>query len=239
MIQTMKDRDYLEYIDTLGHTQLPPIASPTSHLSHGISSAISSDDSPSTDIQKSLETLKQQAATCVKCSLNLNKSKALFGQGNTKARLMFIEDNHTSELDLSPQSVQSQKELLTKMISAMGYTRDSVYITSLTKCLTHPQIREGSHTQICSDSFLFNEINLIKPKCIVLLGSSVAQTILESQDSISNLRSKIHERNSLWGKELSSSVKIMATYDTLELTQTPEFKKLAWEDLQIVMKHLN
>ena len=84
-------------------------------------------------------------------------------------------------------------QLLTKMIEAMGFARDEVYIANVIKCRP-PENRNPEPDEIeqC-EPFLFKQIDSIRPKVIVALGSFAAKTLLKTQDSISRLRGRVYD----------------------------------------------
>jgi DNA polymerase len=112
------------------------------------------------------------------------------------------------------------------MIEAMGHTRDTVYIANIVKCRP-PENRnpfeDESNTCI---PYLYKQIELIKPKVIVCLGSVAAQNLLKTKLGITKIRGEFVDLN---------GVKVMPTYHPAYLLRNPNMKRPCWEDLQKVM----
>lgn len=177
-----------------------------------------------------LEELKQHIGDCQRCKLCQNRTHVVFGDGNPKAKLMFVGEGPGADEDKQGLPfVGRAGKLLTKMIEAMGLARSDVYIANVVKCRP-PQNRnpEPDEIETCQP-FLLQQIKIIQPKVIVTLGKFAAQTLLQTQIPISKLRGefqKFHE------------IDLMPTYHPAFLLRNPNMKKPVWLDLQKVMKHL-
>jgi DNA polymerase len=114
-------------------------------------------------------------------------------------------------------------QLLTKMIAAINFERDQVYIANVIKCRP-PDNRnpEPDEVQTC-EPFLFQQIDAIKPKVIVALGSFAAKALLRSNESISRLRGRVYDFH---------GAKLIPTFHPSFLLRSPERKRDAWEDLK-------
>ncbi len=120
-------------------------------------------------------------------------------------------------------------QLLTKMIEAMGFRREDVYIANVVKCRP-PGNRNPEPDEIeACEPFLRAQLAAIQPKVIVALGKFAAHTLLRETTPISKLRGRWREY---------AGVKLMPTFHPAYLLRSPEEKKKAWEDLQLVMKEL-
>ena len=120
-------------------------------------------------------------------------------------------------------------QLLTKMIEAMKFSRDTVYICNVVKCRP-PGNRnpEPGEIQSC-EPFLRAQLRVIKPKVIVALGKFAAQTLLREDTAITRLRGQ-------WRSY--EGIDLMPTFHPAYLLRAPDEKKKAWMDLQEVMKRL-
>ncbi len=114
-------------------------------------------------------------------------------------------------------------QLLTKMIEAIGMTRDDVYIANVIKCRP-PENRNPEPDEVAAcEPFLFRQVETIKPKVIVALGTFAAQTLLKTTDPISRLRGRVFNYG---------GAKLIPTFHPAYLLRSPERKRDAWEDLK-------
>ena len=121
-------------------------------------------------------------------------------------------------------------QLLTKIIEAIGLTRDDVYIANVIKCRP-PQNRnpEPDEVETC-EPFLFRQIDIIKPKVIVALGKFAAQALLRTLDPISRLRGRVFEYR---------GAKLIPTFHPAYLLRNPSSKREVWEDMKLAKQSLN
>ena len=114
-------------------------------------------------------------------------------------------------------------QLLTKMIAAINFERDQVYIANVIKCRP-PGNRnpEPDEVETC-EPFLFRQIDAIRPRVIVALGSFAAKALLRSNDSISRLHGRVYDFR---------GAKLVPTFHPAFLLRSPERKRDAWEDLK-------
>jgi uracil-DNA glycosylase family 4 len=162
---------------------------------------------------------------CSRCKLHkLGRKQIVFGVGNPDADLMFVGEAPGGDEDIQGiPFVGRAGQLLTKMINAIQIERDDVYIANVIKCRP-PQNRnpEPDEVETC-EPFLFQQIDAIKPKVIVALGSFAAKTLLRSQDSISRLRGRVYDFR---------GTKVIPTFHPSFLLRSPDRKRDAWEDLK-------
>jgi len=177
-----------------------------------------------------LQMLRDKIGDCRRCKLWSSRTNIVFGTGNPDARLMFVGEGPGREEDKQGKPfVGRAGELLTKMITAMGLSRDNVFIANVIKCRP-PDNRNPADDEIAAcKPFLYEQIGLIKPDIVCVLGTFAAQTLLDTNARISDLRGRIHEK---------SEYKIVATFHPAYLLRNPNEKRRAWEDLQIVMSEL-
>jgi uracil-DNA glycosylase family 4 len=183
-----------------------------------------------TSQENELEVLQASMVGCEKCKLHRGRTTIVFGSGNPKARLMFVGEGPGEQEDLQGLPfVGPAGQLLTKMITAMGLTRDDVYIANVVKCRP-PFNRNPEPDEIgeCSP-FLLKQIEFINPEIIVALGGVAAKSLLKTEERIGRLRGSVHN---FLGR------KLIATFHPSYLLRNPAEKKAAWSDLQFVMKEL-
>ncbi len=169
---------------------------------------------------------------CSRCKLHtLGRRQIVFGVGNPNADLMFVGEAPGADEDIQGEPfVGRAGQLLTKIIAAIGLSREDVYIANVIKCRP-PQNRnpEPDEVDTC-EPFLFQQIDAIRPKVIVALGSFAARALLRTQDPISRLRGRVHEYR---GSTL------IPTFHPAYLLRNPSSKKEVWEDMKLVRNLLN
>lgn len=176
---------------------------------------------------------------CTRCKLcSLGRHTIVVGEGDPEARLVFVGEGPGEQEDLQGRPfIGRAGQLLDKMIEAMGLSRDRVYIANVVKCRP-PGNRNPEPDEIATCSpFLYRQLATLQPKVIVALGKFSAQTILQTEERISDLRGKFREipAGSRFGP---SRVKIMPTWHPAYLLRNPNSKREAWEDLKLVAEEL-
>jgi DNA polymerase len=177
-----------------------------------------------------LDQIRRELGDCQRCKLCTGRKNIVFGSGNPRAELVFVGEGPGENEDLQGQPfVGAAGELLTKMIEAMGFNRDLVYICNVVKCRP-PGNRnpEPDEIQAC-EPFLRSQLLAIQPKVIVALGKFAAQTLLRDSTPITKLRGQWRDYQ---------GVQLMPTFHPAYLLRSPQEKRKAWEDLQQVMKVL-
>jgi uracil-DNA glycosylase family 4 len=172
-----------------------------------------------------LTSIREDIGDCTRCKLaTLGRKQVVFGVGNPRAELMFVGEAPGADEDVQGVPfVGRAGQLLTKMIEAMGFSRDDVYIANVVKCRP-PENRNPEPDEIEScEPFLFRQIEAIKPKVVVALGAFAAKTLLKSQDPISKLRGQVYDYH---------GAKLIPTFHPSFLLRSPGQKKYAWEDLK-------
>jgi DNA polymerase len=181
------------------------------------------------------EALAAKVAVCQACPLGQGRRNPVFGEGDRQARLMFIGEGPGEEEDLQGRPfVGRAGQFLTKMIEAMGVTREQVYIANIVKCRP-PGNREPQRDEalVCL-AYLERQIALVKPEVIVTLGNVPLQWLL-GQKGITRLRGQWHD----W-----RGIPLMPTYHPsyiirLEgMEREKDIKRDVWNDLKQVMARL-
>lgn len=184
-------------------------------------------DSTLTGKSEKLSALYEESNGCVKCRLGGTRRNYVFGSGNPYAELLFIGEAPGEDEDLQGLPfVGAAGQLLTKMITSMGLSREHVYICNILKCRP-PNNREPQPDEIqACIPVLMKQIEIIQPQYICCLGRISAQTLLGTSDTLGKLRGKIHNYN---------GIKLVVTYHPSALLRNPLWKRPAWEDLQLLM----
>lgn len=183
------------------------------------------------DLAESLEQVREDLGDCRRCGLCGTRTHLVFGVGNPDARLVFVGEAPGYDEDVQGEPfVGAAGKLLTRIIEAMGLTRDQVYICNILKCRP-PGNRNPlpDEIEMCTP-FLNRQLAAISPECICALGKFAAQTLLDTQAPISKLRGRFHDYN---------GIRLMPTYHPAYLLRNPEGKRDVWNDVQQIMAALN
>jgi DNA polymerase len=209
-----------------------PVAGRGEEIDMAIPKKISKKKTSMSSTNCSLESVRSELGDCKRCKLAPSRTNIVFGSGNPKARLMFVgEAPGADEDEQGLPFIGRAGQLLTKMIVAMGLSREEVYIANIVKCRP-PSNRPPEADEIATcQPFLMKQIQAISPEVICALGTFSAQTLLGSSVRISDLRGQFHEL-------AGTSVKVMPTFHPAYLLRSPGEKKKAWEDLQKIMAAL-
>ena len=182
--------------------------------------------------KEALLELRDKAKACTLCKeLSETRHSVVFGSGNSKAKLMFVgEAPGADEDEQGLPFVGRAGQLLTKIIEAIGLSREQVFIANVLKCRP-PANRQPAPQEIknCSP-YLARQIEIIAPKIICALGTFAAQTLLETQTPISQLRGQFYDKG---------SYKIICTYHPAYLLRNPADKRLVWDDMKKIKKDLD
>lgn len=183
---------------------------------------------------QTLEEIAEAVASCERCDLHKTRSKSVPGDGRpNRPDILFINEKPENEnkKDADGQPIIGEAEqLLTNMISAMGYSRQEIFITSSVKChAPSNQKPKLGEVKACLP-WLRNQIRLIQPACIVTLGDAALRG-LEN-----NPRLDVNKEHGIWRK--FEGIPVMPTLHLDELIRHKTAKRTAWEDLKIVLKHL-
>jgi uracil-DNA glycosylase len=175
--------------------------------------------------------IERRAQTCTKCSeLSRCRHSVVFGIGNSRAELMFIGEAPGADEDAQGKPfVGRAGQLLTKIIEAMGLTRDEVYITNVLKCRP-PQNRTPLPDEVTNClPYLLEQIELIQPKVIVALGAVALRALLDVHLGITKMRGNWYTYR---------DIPIMPTFHPAYLLRNPPAKKEVWDDMRAVVKKL-
>ena len=181
-------------------------------------------------MEVSWDSLHAEIEACQKCELCRRIHHKVPGQGDGNADLMFIGEGPGADEDMQGLAfVGAAGQLLTKMIAAIGFTREQVYICNVVKCRP-PQNRVPLPEEAAAClPYLRAQFSLVRPKVIVLLGSTAARVVLGDQVRITRDRGKWVEKKGVW---------FMPTYHPAALLRDESKKRDAWHDLQAVQAKL-
>jgi DNA polymerase len=178
-----------------------------------------------------LAAVRADIGDCTRCKLHTQGRKQIvFGVGNPDADLMFVgEAPGADEDEQGIPFIGRAGQLLTKIIEAIELKREDVYIANVIKCRP-PQNRNPEPDEVATcEPFLFQQIDIIKPKVIVALGKFGAQTLLRTLEPISKIRGRVFEYR---------GSKLIPTFHPAYLLRNPSSKREVWEDMKLVRKLL-
>lgn len=229
-------RGYLVDLEETGVDSLPAHmashgVSPVPEIGEGMQKEEgSSTNQCATAYRESLEEIRRELADCLRCPLGASRTNLVFGTGNGRARIVFVGEAPGREEDLAGEPfVGEAGRLLTRIVQAMGFDRDQVYICNVLKCRP-PGNRNPLPVEIAAClPFLRRQLQAISPEVIVALGTFAAQALLHSREPISRLRGRFHD---------FSGIPLMPTFHPAFLLRNPAMKREVWDDMQAVMQRL-
>lgn len=172
----------------------------------------------------SLNDLDRHICNCTKCRLGVTRTKFVFGVGNPKADLLVIGEAPGADEDKQGEPfVGRAGQLLNKILEAVNFKREEVYIANILKCRPPENRRPHPDEVEQCEPYLWKQIEIIKPKFILCLGLTAAQTLLKTQESLTNLRASVHNYH---------GVPTYVTYHPAALLRNPDWKRPTWEDVQ-------
>lgn len=177
---------------------------------------------------KSLDELNSMICNCVKCPLGATRIKFVFGVGNPNADIVFVGEAPGADEDAQGEPfVGRAGQLLNKILDAIHFKREEVYICNILKCRP-PNNRDPEPEEIdACEPHLWKQLELMQPKIIVCLGRVAAQTLLRTTDGLNIMRGKVHDYR---------GIKLVVTYHPAALLRNPNWKKPTWEDVQWIRK---
>lgn len=196
------------------------------------------DSKASANAAVELEKIAAEVRQCRKCDLGSLRTNAVPGEGNPKARILFVGEGPGADEDAQGRPfVGRAGQLLNKIIAACGLKREEVFIANIVKCRP-PENREPRADEIINCfPYLQRQIEIINPEVIVALGAPAARTLLNTNKSIGQLRGQFHEYYAGLG---STPIKVMPTYHTAYLLRnySQENRRRVWEDMKKVLVEL-
>ena len=181
--------------------------------------------------REALPVIREDLGDCTRCKLHTQgRQQIVFGVGHPDADLMFVGEAPGADEDVQGEPfVGRAGQLLTKIIEAIGLTRDQVYIANVIKCRP-PGNRNPEPDEVAEcEPFLFRQIDTVRPRVIVALGKFAAQSLLRTATPITRLRGReVPYRNAI----------LMPTYHPAYLLRNPSAKRDVWEDMKRVREIL-
>ncbi len=179
---------------------------------------------PGSDKRQRLNDLQIQYSTCSKCPLHKNHHNFVYGEGNPDAIAMLIGEGPGEQEDLKGRPfVGAAGQLLDKMLAAIHINRSEIYITNIVKCRPPGNRNPELEERLTCLPYLVEQINIIQPKILLIMGLVAAQTLLGNNNSLGWHREKIH---------YFMDIPVFVTYHPSALLRNSNWKRPAWIDLQ-------
>ncbi|MBI3399720.1 MAG: uracil-DNA glycosylase [Deltaproteobacteria bacterium] len=224
--------NYLLYLKEIGIEELPFQRKVINARLQGSSYQTQVADNASLETcNLNLESIRVELGDCRRCKLHKTRTNIVFGVGHPHASLVFVGEGPGEDEDLQGEPfVGRAGQLLTRIINAMGLKREDVYICNVVKCRP-PGNRNPEPDEIAAcRPFLEKQIDAIRPKIIVALGTHSTQTLLNTTEKITALRGRFY-----WYR---NNIQLMPTFHPSYLLRNESKKKEVWEDMKIVLKAL-
>ena len=178
-----------------------------------------------------LAQVRADLGDCQRCKLSRSRKNIVFGVGDPNAVLFFVgEAPGAREDEMGEPFVGPAGQLLDRMIAAMGWSRDTVYIANVLKCRP-PGNRDPQPDEIAAcRPFLARQIDAVKPRIIVTLGRPAAHLVLDTSAPIHALRGRFQSYE---------GIRVMPTFHPAYMLRHPEHKRETWHDLKQVIGELD
>jgi DNA polymerase len=178
-----------------------------------------------------LALLAEEVRGCTACVLHEKRQQTVFSRGDPFAEIAFVGEGPGADEDAHGDPfVGAAGQLLDRMIAAMGYGRDDVYVCNIVKCRPPNNRKPEPEEMATCMPFLARQLGFVRPKVLVALGATAVQGLCGTTEGITRLRGK-------W-KLYKGTTPIMPTFHPAYLLRNPAAKREVWMDLQAVLKHL-
>ena len=219
-------RDYVRYLQRLGVTDLPLMLPTSRDAVQGFNIP----EPPASSGAAQLAELEASVRDCQACRLHEGRRQVVFGTGNPGADLVFVGEAPGHEEDVQGEPfVGRAGQLLTRIIQAIGLTREDVYILNVIKCRP-PQNRNPLPDEVAAcRPIIDKQLACLKPRVICALGTFAAQALLRSDERISRLRGRFHSMG---------NILVRPTFHPAYLLRNPQEKRKVWQDMQDIQREL-
>jgi uracil-DNA glycosylase family 4 len=182
-------------------------------------------------VADTIDDIAAQIAQCSNCPLCEGRARTVPGEGDSAARLMLIGEGPGAKEDATGRPfVGAAGELLNGILKAINIPRESVFIANIVKCRP-PQNRKPLPDEVAAClPYLRRQVALIRPKVIIALGGTAAESLLGVRKSLGQLREQVH---------LYGGIPLVVTYHPAALLRNPNWKKPTWDDVRIARQLLD
>jgi DNA polymerase len=185
----------------------------------------------SLDALATLDAVAKHVASCTRCPLYSTATNPVPGEGNPNADFMCVgEAPGATEDETGRPFIGAAGQLLTKILGAIDLKREDVFICNVLKHRPPGNRNPRPEEVSACGPYLIRQIELIKPKVILALGTFAAQTLLDTKLSIGKLRGQVHRYH---------GVPLIVTYHPAALLRNPGWKRPTWEDVQLARRILD
>lgn len=177
---------------------------------------------------QTIEELNAKICNCLKCPLGNTRQNFVFGTGNPDADIMVIGEAPGADEDAQGAPfVGRAGQLLTNILASINLKREEVFIANIIKCRPPGNRRPTSDEVANCEPYLIKQIELIKPKFILALGLTAADTLFKKSHKMGDTRGKLFNY---------SGIQTLITYHPAALLRNPAWKKSVWEDVLYLRK---
>ncbi len=178
-----------------------------------------------------LKVLQESIVGCTQCGLHEKRTQTVFARGTGSSGLCFVGEGPGADEDAQGfPFVGKAGQLLDRMISAMGLSRDEVYVCNIVKCRPPDNRKPTPEEMAACTPYLEKQLDLLQPDVIVALGATAVEGLLGISEGITRMRGK-------W-KLYKGRVPVMPTFHPAYLLRSPNAKLPVWEDMCEVLKHM-
>jgi DNA polymerase len=178
-----------------------------------------------------LAVLAETVRGCTRCALHAGRTQTVFARGTGSSRLCFVGEGPGADEDAQGfPFVGKAGQLLDRMITAMGFTRDEVYVCNIVKCRPPDNRKPEPEEMAACMPYLKEQLELIAPEVIVALGATAVQGLFGTTEGITRMRGR-------W-KLYGGRIPVMPTFHPAYLLRTPAAKREVWDDLQAVLRQM-
>lgn len=179
--------------------------------------------------------LQRDIEVCQMCVLGSNRQGVVTGSGTAGSSLLVIGDYSSQDAGFSATTQLGETEdiMLWNMMRAIGLAPADVYVANAVKCCPRSAEQPAVESAQCCRGHLLREIELVRPQVICAMGEWAARSVLGSEESVFRLRGRFHQY-----RGPGESLQVMVTFHPRLLLKNAELKKAAWQDLQMIQRHL-
>lgn len=177
---------------------------------------------------RTLDEVAREIASCTSCSLSATALNPVPGEGSPTAQFVCVgEAPGANEDELGRPFVGRSGDLLTKILDAIGFKREDIFICNVLKHRPPGNRNPTSEEIVACRHFLLRQLEILQPRVILALGTFAAQTLLDTKIPIGQLREVVHRYH---------GIPLVATYHPAALLRNPHWKRPAWEDVKLARR---
>ena len=183
------------------------------------------------EVRRRLDVLAATVSGCTRCALHAGRTQTVFARGSGVSGLCFVGEGPGADEDAQGYPfVGKAGQLLDRMIVAMGFARDDVYVCNIVKCRPPDNRKPEPEEMAACMPYLKEQLELLAPQVIVALGATAVQGLFGTTEGITRMRGR-------W-KLYGGRTPVMPTFHPAYLLRTPAAKREVWDDLQAVLRQM-